>query len=257
MKCPKCGEELEDGAAFCTNCGEKLASAPVCPHCGAELREGDGFCGKCGKPVAKEEKTSVCPNCGAELEPDEKFCSQCDTAVTTEYVAMDQAESSQVQSNQQMATDINADSYEDEEDDDSDSSGDYEEYDSDEDENVDDYEEEDDGEHGSNLCNDEIEENPFIMQIEDIFALTGRGTAVTGRIKSGVIHVNDAVEIIGENSRLQTVVTCIEMCNKKLSVASCSRYGVGLILNDIKKADIERGWFVVKPGLTYQAAALS
>ena len=94
MKCPKCGEGLEDGAAFCTNCGEKLTS--VCPKCGKSLKPGAKFCSGCGTNLAKlaaeEEKPSVCPNCGAELEPDEKFCSQCGTAVTVDTPAETTAE---------------------------------------------------------------------------------------------------------------------------------------------------------------------
>ena len=94
MTCPKCGEELEDGVVFCTNCGEKLAS--VCPKCGKSLKPGAKFCS----------------GCGAKLEPDEEFCSQCGTAVTTEHAAMDQVESHQTQNTQQMETDISAFEYE-------------------------------------------------------------------------------------------------------------------------------------------------
>ena len=94
MKCPKCGEELEDGAAFCTNCGEKLTS--VCPKCGKSLKPGAKFCSGCGANLAElaaeKEKPSVCPKCGAKLEPDEKFCSQCGTAVAVDTHAETTAE---------------------------------------------------------------------------------------------------------------------------------------------------------------------
>ena len=89
MKCPKCGEELEEGAAFCTNCGEKLAV--ICPKCGKNLKPGAKFCSSCGANLAElskeAEKPIVCPNCGAELEPDEKFCNQCGTAIAADVPA--------------------------------------------------------------------------------------------------------------------------------------------------------------------------
>ena len=83
INCPKCGEELEDGATFCTNCGEKLTVS--CPKCGKALKPGAKFCSGCGTNLAEfsdeEEKPTVCPNCGAELDEDATFCDQCGKSV--------------------------------------------------------------------------------------------------------------------------------------------------------------------------------
>ena len=75
IKCPKCGEGLEDGALFCTNCGEKLSV--TCPKCGKTLKPGAKFCSGCGANLAELTKPTACPNCGAELEDDAQYCDQC------------------------------------------------------------------------------------------------------------------------------------------------------------------------------------
>lgn len=91
-------------------------------------------------------------------------------------------------------------------------------------------------------------EKPFIMPIEDIFSITGRGTVVTGRVERGTIHLNDPVEIVGfsEEPR-QTVVTGIEMFRKLLDEGEAGD-NVGLLLRGVDKKDVKRGEVVAKPG---------
>ena len=91
-------------------------------------------------------------------------------------------------------------------------------------------------------------EKPFLMPIEDIFSITGRGTVVTGRIETGTIHVNDAAEIVGFNDKPKsTVVTGVEMFRKLLDQGEAGD-NVGLLLRGIDKKDVKRGEVVAKPG---------
>ncbi len=90
-------------------------------------------------------------------------------------------------------------------------------------------------------------EKPFLMPIEDIFSIEGRGTVVTGRVERGEIKVNDEVEIVGLRETQKTVVTGIEMFNKSLDSAIAGD-NAGLLLRGIKKEDVERGQVVAKPG---------
>ncbi|MFA6603666.1 MAG: elongation factor Tu, partial [Patescibacteria group bacterium] len=90
-------------------------------------------------------------------------------------------------------------------------------------------------------------DKPFLMAIEDVFSIEGRGTVVTGRIDRGVIHINEEVEIVGLGETKKTVVTGIEMFNKQLEEGRAGD-NAGLLLRGIKKEDVERGMVLVKPG---------
>ena len=91
-------------------------------------------------------------------------------------------------------------------------------------------------------------EKPFLMPIEDIFSITGRGTVVTGRIETGTIHVNDAVELVGfGDAPRATTVTGVEMFRKLLDQGEAGD-NVGLLLRGIDKKDVKRGEVVAKPG---------
>src|SRR5262245_21537960 len=91
-------------------------------------------------------------------------------------------------------------------------------------------------------------DKPFLMPIEDVFTITGRGTVVTGRCERGVLKPNEEVEIIGiKEKSMKTVCTGIEMFRKILDEARAGE-NVGLLLRGIKREDVERGMVVVKPG---------
>ncbi len=90
-------------------------------------------------------------------------------------------------------------------------------------------------------------DKPFLMPIEDIFSIEGRGTVATGRIERGKVKVNEEVEIIGLRATQKTVVTGIEMF-KKLLDEGMAGDNVGILLRGLKKEDIERGQVIAKPG---------
>ncbi len=90
-------------------------------------------------------------------------------------------------------------------------------------------------------------DKPFLMPIEDVFSIKGRGTVATGRIEQGKVHVNDEVEIVGINPTKKTVVTGVEMFKKLLPDAQAGD-NVGALLRGIERADIERGQVLAKPG---------
>jgi elongation factor Tu len=91
-------------------------------------------------------------------------------------------------------------------------------------------------------------DKPFLMPIEDVFSITGRGTVVTGRIERGVINVNETVDIIGiKEKSTSTTVTGVEMFRKLLDQGQAGD-NVGLLLRGIKREDVERGQCVIKPG---------
>ncbi|QXJ23675.1 elongation factor Tu [Actinomadura graeca] len=93
-------------------------------------------------------------------------------------------------------------------------------------------------------------DKPFLMPIEDVFSITGRGTVVTGRIERGVVNVNETVDIIGiKNETTSTTVTGVEMFRKLLDQGQAGD-NVGLLLRGIKREDVERGQCVIKPGTT-------
>ncbi|WP_024468228.1 elongation factor Tu, partial [Treponema pedis] len=90
-------------------------------------------------------------------------------------------------------------------------------------------------------------DKPFLLPIEDIFTIQGRGTVVTGRIERGVIKMNEEVEIVGIRPTKKTVVTGIEMFNKLLDEGEAGD-NVGLLLRGIEKKEVERGQVLAKPG---------
>ncbi len=90
-------------------------------------------------------------------------------------------------------------------------------------------------------------DKPFLMPIEDIFSIEGRGTVVTGRAERGVLKVNDEVEIVGLKPTQKTVVTGIEMFQKLLDEVQAGD-NVGVLLRGLKKEDVERGQVIAKPG---------
>ena len=95
---------------------------------------------------------------------------------------------------------------------------------------------------------DRENETPFLMPIEDIFSITGRGTVVTGRIETGTIHVNDPVELVGfGDAPRSTTVTGVEMFRKLLDQGEAGD-NVGLLLRGVDKKDVKRGEVVAKPG---------
>jgi elongation factor Tu len=93
-------------------------------------------------------------------------------------------------------------------------------------------------------------DKPFLMAIEDVFTITGRGTVVTGKIERGIIKVNDTVDIVGIHEEKQTTtVTGIEMFRKFLDTGEAGE-NVGLLLRGTKREDVERGQVVIAPGTT-------
>jgi elongation factor Tu len=119
-----------------------------------------------------------------------------------------------------------------------------------------------DAEWGSKLLElmDAVDENipepqrdidkPFLMPIEDVFTITGRGTVVTGRVERGVVKVNEEVEIVGiRDKSTKTTVTGVEMFRKLLDEGQAGD-NVGLLLRGIKREDVERGQVVIKPSTT-------
>ena len=90
-------------------------------------------------------------------------------------------------------------------------------------------------------------DKPFLMPIEDIFTIEGRGTVVTGRIERGIININEEVEIVGIKPTSKTVVTGIEMFNKQLDKGMAGD-NAGLLLRGVKKEEVERGQVLAKTG---------
>lgn len=90
-------------------------------------------------------------------------------------------------------------------------------------------------------------EKPFLMPVEDVFTIPGRGTVVTGRVERGEIKVNEEIEIVGIRDSKKTVITGIEMFRKTLNEARAGD-NTGLLLRGVEKDDVERGQVIVKPG---------
>ena len=90
-------------------------------------------------------------------------------------------------------------------------------------------------------------EKPFLMSIEDVFTITGRGTVVTGRVERGQLKLNDTVEIVGIKPTKSTVVTGIEMFRKQLDYAEAGD-NAGVLLRGISREEVERGQVLAKPG---------
>ena len=90
-------------------------------------------------------------------------------------------------------------------------------------------------------------EKPFLMSIEDVFTITGRGTVVTGRVERGTLNLNDEVEIVGIKETQKTVVTGIEMFRKQLDYAEAGD-NAGVLLRGISREEVQRGQVLAKPG---------
>ena len=90
-------------------------------------------------------------------------------------------------------------------------------------------------------------EKPFLMPIEDVFSITGRGTVVTGRVEAGVVHVGDDVEIVGIRPTRKTVATGVEMFRKLLDEGRAGD-NIGVLLRGVGKDEVERGQVLAKPG---------
>ena len=93
-------------------------------------------------------------------------------------------------------------------------------------------------------------DKPFLMSIEDVFTITGRGTVVTGRVERGQLKLNDTVEIVGLKPTKSTVVTGIEMFRKQLDYAEAGD-NAGVLLRSIDRKDVERGQVLAKPGTVH------
>ena len=92
-----------------------------------------------------------------------------------------------------------------------------------------------------------IVDKPFLMPVEDVFSITGRGTVVTGRIEQGIVNVNDEVEIVGIRETSKSVCTGVEMFRKLLDEGRAGD-NVGLLLRGVDKEDVERGQVISEPG---------
>jgi elongation factor Tu len=92
-----------------------------------------------------------------------------------------------------------------------------------------------------------VTDKPFLMPIEDIFSISGRGTVVTGRIERGIVKVGEEMEIVGFTPTAKTVITGVEMFKKLLDEGRAGD-NVGLLLRGTKKEEVERGQVVAKPG---------
>jgi len=90
-------------------------------------------------------------------------------------------------------------------------------------------------------------DKPFLMAIEDVFSIQGRGTVVTGRVERGIVKVNDEVEIVGIKPTRKTVVTGVEMFRKLLDQGEAGD-NLGLLLRGVEKTDVERGQVLCAPG---------
>jgi elongation factor Tu len=94
---------------------------------------------------------------------------------------------------------------------------------------------------------DRPKDKPFLMPVEDVFSISGRGTVATGRIEQGIVNVNDEIEIVGIKDTQKTVVTGVEMFRKLLDSGEAGD-NVGVLLRGTKREEIERGQVLCKPG---------
>jgi elongation factor Tu len=90
-------------------------------------------------------------------------------------------------------------------------------------------------------------DRPFLMPIEDVFTITGRGTVVTGKVEAGIVHVGDEIEIVGIRATSKTTCTGVEMFRKLLDQGQAGD-NIGVLLRGTKKEDVERGQVLAKPG---------
>jgi len=94
---------------------------------------------------------------------------------------------------------------------------------------------------------DRPKDRPFLMPIEDVFSISGRGTVVTGRIEQGIVNVSDDIEIVGIKDTVTTTCTGVEMFRKLLDRGEAGD-NVGVLLRGVKREDVERGQVLAKPG---------
>ena len=97
-------------------------------------------------------------------------------------------------------------------------------------------------------------DKPFLMPVEDVFTISGRGTVVTGRVERGMVKVGEEVEIVGIRPTAKTVCTGVEMFRKTLDQGQAGD-NVGLLLRGTKREEVERGQVVAKPGSDHAAHA--
>src|SRR3546814_7845363 len=90
-------------------------------------------------------------------------------------------------------------------------------------------------------------DKPFLMPVEDVFSISGRGTVVTGRIERGVVKVGEEVEIVGLKATVKTTVTGVEMFRKLLDSGEAGDH-IGALLRGVGREDVERGQDLAKPG---------
>jgi elongation factor Tu len=90
-------------------------------------------------------------------------------------------------------------------------------------------------------------EKPFLMPVEDVFTISGRGTVATGKVEQGIIKINDPVEIVGLRATARTVCTGVEMFHKLLDQGQAGD-NIGVLLRGTKKEEVERGQVLCKPG---------
>jgi translation elongation factor TU len=95
-------------------------------------------------------------------------------------------------------------------------------------------------------------DKPFLMPIEDVFSISGRGTVVTGRVERGIINVGEEVEIVGIRETSKTVCTGVEMFRKLLDEGQAGD-NIGVLLRGTKRDEVERGQVVAKPGIDHAA----
>ena len=95
-------------------------------------------------------------------------------------------------------------------------------------------------------------DKPFLMPVEDVFTISGRGTVVTGRVERGIVKVGEEIEIVGFKDTVKTVVTGVEMFRKLLDEGRAGD-NIGALLRGTKREDIERGQVLCKPGIDHAA----
>ena len=95
-------------------------------------------------------------------------------------------------------------------------------------------------------------DKPFLMPIEDVFSITGRGTVVTGRVERGIVKVGEEIEIVGLRDTTKTTCTGVEMFRKLLDEGRAGD-NIGALLRGTKKEDVERGQVLAKPGIDHAA----
>ncbi len=99
-------------------------------------------------------------------------------------------------------------------------------------------------------------DKPFLMPIEDVFTITGRGTVVTGKVEQGIIHTGDEIEIVGLRDTQKTVCTGVEMFRKILDQGQAGD-NIGALLRGTKKEEVERGQVLCKPGSRLRRTPIS